>query len=63
MGQIKDTTKDRKGKHLIYEERIKIETLFNLGLTPKCIGGHLILQSLLSNYYCKWLAFAYEIVI
>ena len=38
MGQIKDTTKDRKGKHLIYEERIKIEALFNLGLTPTCVG-------------------------
>jgi IS30 family transposase len=38
MGQIKDTTKDRKGKRLIYEERIKIGALFNLGLTPKCIG-------------------------
>ena len=38
MGQIKDTTKDRKGKHLIYEERIKIEALYRLGLTPTCVG-------------------------
>jgi IS30 family transposase len=38
MGQIKDTTKDKKGKHLNFEERIKIEALYNLGLTPTCIG-------------------------
>jgi IS30 family transposase len=38
MGQIKDATKDRKGKHLNYEERIKIEALYTLGLTPTCIG-------------------------
>lgn len=38
MGQIKDNTKDRKGKHLIYEDRIKIEALNNLGLTPTNIG-------------------------
>ena len=38
MGQIKDTTKSRKGKHLNYEERIKIEALYKLGLTPTCIG-------------------------
>jgi IS30 family transposase len=38
MGQIKDTTKDRKGKHLNYEERIKIEALFNIGLSATEIG-------------------------
>jgi IS5 family transposase len=32
MGQIKDNTKDRKGKHLNYEERIKIKALYTSGL-------------------------------
>ena len=41
MGQIKDTTKNRKGKHLNYEERIKLEALYKLGLTPTCIGEQL----------------------
>ena len=38
MGQLKDTTKSKKGKHLNYEDRIKIEALYKLGLTPTCIG-------------------------
>ena len=38
MGQIQDTTKGLKGKHINYEERIKIEALYKLGLTPTCIG-------------------------
>ena len=38
MGQIKDTTKSTKGKHLNYEDRIRIEALYKLGLTPTCIG-------------------------
>jgi IS30 family transposase len=38
MGQIQDTTKSRKGKHLNYEERIKIEALYRTGLTASCIG-------------------------
>jgi IS30 family transposase len=38
MGQIKDTTKSRKNKHLNHEERIKIEALYRLGLTPTSIG-------------------------
>jgi len=36
--QINNNTKSRKGKHLNYEERIKIEALYKLGLTPTCIG-------------------------
>ena len=38
MGQIKDITENRKHKHLNYKERIKIETLYRLGLTPTDIG-------------------------
>ena len=38
MGQINNNTNDRKNKHLNYEERIKIEALFRLGLAPIKIG-------------------------
>jgi len=38
MGQEKYTTKERKGKHLNYEERIKIEALYRSGLRPSGIG-------------------------
>jgi len=38
MGQIKYTTNSRENKHLNYEERIKIEALHRLGLTPTCVG-------------------------
>jgi IS30 family transposase len=38
MGQIKYTTNNKKNKHLNYEERIQIEALYRLGLTPTCIG-------------------------
>ena len=38
MGQINNNTNERKNKHLNYEERIKIEALYTLGLTPTCIG-------------------------
>ena len=41
MGQVNSNTKNRKGKHLNYEERIKIEALYKLGLTPTCIGEQL----------------------
>ena len=32
MSQVNNNTKRRKGKHLNYEERIKIETLSRLGI-------------------------------
>ena len=38
MGQEKYTTKERKGKHLNYEERIKIEALHRSGLRPSGVG-------------------------
>ena len=38
MGQTKYSTKERKGKHLNYEERIKIEALHRSGLRPSDIG-------------------------
>ena len=38
MGQEKYSTKRRKGKHLTYEERIKIEALYRCGLRPSGIG-------------------------
>ena len=38
MGQEKYTTKSKKGKHLKYEERIKIEALHRSGLRPSGIG-------------------------
>ena len=41
MGQEHYTTKRRKGKHINYEERIKIEALYKSGLTPTCIGEQL----------------------
>jgi len=36
--QRNHSTKSRKGKHLNYEERIKIEALCRSGLSPTCIG-------------------------
>lgn len=41
MSHINYTTKKRKGKHLNYEERIKIETLSKLGIKSEEIGKHL----------------------
>ena len=41
MSQINCSTERRKGKHLVYEERIKLEALYKLGLTPVCIGEQL----------------------
>ena len=38
MKQGYDSTESRKGKHLTYEERIKIEALSRSGLTPTEIG-------------------------
>ena len=38
MGQEKYSTKERKGKHLNYEERIKLEALYRSGLRPSGIG-------------------------
>ena len=41
MEQINDSIKDRKGIHINYEERIKLEALCRLGLTTACIGKQL----------------------
>ena len=41
MSQVYDSTKSRKGKHLNYEERIKLEALKKLGLKPAEIGKQL----------------------
>ena len=41
MEQINHSTKSRKGKHINYEERIKIEALYKSELTPTCIGEQL----------------------
>lgn len=38
MSHIDYSTKERKGKHLNYEERIKIETLLKVGTKPEEIG-------------------------
>lgn len=38
MSHLNYTTKNRKGKHLNYEERIKIETLSKLGLKSEAIA-------------------------
>jgi IS30 family transposase len=38
MGQENNTTRNRKKKHLTYEERIKIEALYRSGLRPSGIG-------------------------
>ena len=42
MGQIKNNTENKKGKHLTYENRIKIETLYQEGLPPVDIGKRLL---------------------
>ncbi len=38
MSRLNNTTKNRKGKHLNYEDRIKIEVLSKAGIKPKKIG-------------------------
>lgn len=38
MAQLNNTTKERKGKHLNYEERIKIETLSKIGMKSERIA-------------------------
>lgn len=38
MSHLNDTTKNRKGKHLNYEDRLKIEALSKAGIKPKEIG-------------------------
>ena len=38
MSRLNNTTKTRKGKHLNYEDRIKIEALSKAGIKPKKIG-------------------------
>lgn len=38
MAHLNDTTKNRKGKHLNYEERIKIETLSKTGMKSEEIA-------------------------
>jgi IS30 family transposase len=42
MGQVNHITQNIKGKHLTYENRIRIETLYQEGLTPLDIGNRLI---------------------
>ena len=41
MSHTNCNNKIRKGKHLTYEERIKIEALYKLKLKPKQIGEQL----------------------
>jgi len=41
MKQLNNNTKNRKGKHLNFEDRLKLEILFPLGLTPEEIGKRL----------------------
>ena len=41
MDRLDYITKERKGKHLNYEERIKIEALLKTGLTSEEIGRQL----------------------
>jgi transposase, IS30 family len=41
MSQLNSNTQDRKGKHLIYEERIKIEALHKVSLKSSEIGKQL----------------------
>lgn len=38
MSQLNFITESRKGKHLTYEERLKLEALYKVGLTPCCIA-------------------------
>lgn len=38
MSQLNFITENRKGKHLTYEERIKLEALYKMRLTPGCIA-------------------------
>jgi len=41
MSHINCNRENRKGKHLNYEDRIKIEALYQLGLTPTDIGNQI----------------------
>lgn len=41
MAQLNNTTKSRKGKHLNYEERIKIEALSKMGMKSEQISQHI----------------------
>jgi IS30 family transposase len=41
MSQSNCSTENRKGKHITYEERIKLEALYKLGLVPACIAEQL----------------------
>ena len=41
MSQTDCSTESRKGKHLTFEERIKLEALYKLGLAPACIAQQL----------------------
>ena len=41
MAHLNDTTKNRKGKHLNYEERIKIETLSKTGMKSEEIARYI----------------------
>ena len=42
MGQDNNIIKSKKGKHLNYEDRIKLEALYKLGVPPACIGEQLV---------------------
>lgn len=42
MGQDNNIIKSKKGKHLNYEDRIKLEALYKLGIPPACIGEQLV---------------------
>ncbi len=41
MGQIKDNKDSRKGKHLQWEDRLKIEAYTESGVAAKIIAHHL----------------------
>lgn len=41
MSQLNFSTVSRKGKHLTFEERIKLEALYKMGLTPSCIAAQI----------------------
>jgi IS30 family transposase len=41
MSQLNLNTQNRKGKHLSYEERIKLDALYKIGITPTLIAEQL----------------------
>ena len=42
MDRLNNTTKTRKGKHLNYEERLKIETLSKIGMKSERIAKEIV---------------------